>query len=82
MLYQSGDTGIPKEWKNKVGQVTQGLGVDLGCPELQVCILSLGFSTQVGWSSADCEFIPQTRKHQLQWASGGIAVAVLHLGQG
>lgn len=46
------------------GQVTQGLGAELGCPELQVCILTLDFS-QVGCSSAAYEeFVAQTRKHQ------------------
>lgn len=82
MHYQFRDTVIPQEWKNKAGQITQGLGLELDCPQLQVCILTLGFFTQVGRSSADCEFVLQSRKHQLQWASGGIAVAVLHLGQG
>lgn len=64
MLYQSGDTVLPQEWKNKAGQVTQRLGAELGCPELQVCILTLDF-TQVGCSSAAYEeFVAQTRKHQ------------------
>lgn len=49
---------------------------------LQACALTLGFSPQVaqapGWSSGGYESsVPQTRTHQLQWASGGIAAAVL-----
>lgn len=53
------------------------------CPDLQqASALTLGFPTQVAqapeWSSGGYEgSVPQTRKHQLQWAGEGIAVSVL-----
>lgn len=53
-----------------------------GYPELQACVLIWGFPTQVaqapGWSSGGYKgSVPQSRKHQLQQAGGGIAVVVL-----